>query len=79
LRLDSFRIVVDFSLMSDVESILLRLQQLGPEDTKLIGKAVLEHLEELDEIDAYDAAKAKDEEIESLDAVLSRYSKPETA
>jgi len=65
--------------MSDVENILLKLQQLGLEDTKLIGQAVREHLEELDEIEAYDAAKGKDEEIEALDAVLSRYSKPEPA
>ena len=77
--LDSFRIVVDFWLMSDVESILLKLQQLGLEETKLIGRAVRQHLEELDDIDAYDAAKAKDEEVESLDVVLSRYSKPKTA
>ena len=65
--------------MSDVESILLKLQQLGLEETKLIGRAVRQHLEELDDIDAYDAAKAKDEEVESLDVVLSRYSKPKTA
>ena len=65
--------------MSDVESILKKLQQLSLEDTKLIGRAVREHLEELDDIDAYDAAKARDEEIESLDIVLSRYSKPKTA
>lgn len=64
--------------MSDVESILKKLQQLGLEETKLIGQAVRDHLEELDEIDAYDAAKGKDEEIESLDVVLSRYSKPKT-
>jgi hypothetical protein len=64
--------------MSEVESILEKLQKLGLDDTKLIGQAVREHLEELDEIDAYDAAKEKDEEIEALDVVLSRYSKPKT-
>ena len=65
--------------MSDVESILLKVHQLSLEDTKLIGQAVRDHLEELDEIDAYDSAKSKNEEIESLDAVLARYSKPKTA
>jgi hypothetical protein len=65
--------------MNDVESILDKLPHLGLEDTKLVGHAVREHLEELDEIVAYDAAKARDEEIESLDAVLARYSQPPTA
>jgi hypothetical protein len=65
--------------MSDVESILVKLQQMGLEDTKLVGHAVRDHLEELDEIGAYDTAKASDEEIESLDAVLARYSNPKTA
>ncbi len=65
--------------MSDVESILKKLQQLSLEDTKLSVRAVRDHLEELDEIHAYDTAKAKDEEIEALDMVLARYSKPETA
>ena len=65
--------------MSVVESILTKLQQLGLEDTKLIGQAVRDHLEELDEIDAYDTAKAKDEEIEALDVVLARYPKSKPA
>jgi len=65
--------------MSDVDQILHKLKLLGVEDTKLISKAVSEHLEELDEITAYDAAKATDEEVESFDAVLERYSKPKTA
>ena len=65
--------------MSDVDSILLKLQQLGLEETKLIGQAVRDHLEELEEITAYDAAKTKDEEIESLDVVLARYAKPKSA
>jgi len=61
--------------MSEVEGILKKLQDLGLEDTKVIGQAVRDHLEELEEIAAYDEAKGKDEEIESLDAVLSRYPK----
>ena len=65
--------------MSDVERILDKLRQLGSEDTKLIGHAVLEHLEELDEIEVYDAAKTGDGAIESLDAVLSRFPKPKVA
>ena len=65
--------------MSEVESILKKLQALGLEDTKLIGQAVREHLEELDEIGAYDEAKGKNEEIESLDAVLARYAPSKTA
>jgi hypothetical protein len=65
--------------MSEVENILQRLRGLGLEDTKLIGQAVRDHLEELDEIEAYDSAKGKDEEIESLDAVLACYSQPKSA
>jgi hypothetical protein len=65
--------------MSDVENILRKLQELGLEDTKLIGHAVREHLEELDEIAAYDDAKGKNEEIESLDAVLARYAPTKTS
>ena len=65
--------------MSDIESILQKLQQMGLEDTKLVGQAVRDHLEELEEIGAYDEAKSKDDEIESLDAVLARYSNPKTA
>ncbi len=65
--------------MNDVESILKKLQELGLEDTKLIGRAVREHLEELDEIGAYDAAKGANEEVESLDAVLARYAPPTTS
>ncbi len=64
--------------MSDVESIVKKLQEMGLEDTKLIGQAVRDHLEELDEIGAYDNARAKQEEIESLDAVLARYAPPTT-
>ncbi|HEX4139594.1 MAG TPA: hypothetical protein VHY09_04555 [Candidatus Methylacidiphilales bacterium] len=60
--------------MKDVDSILKKLQELGLEDTKLIGQAVRDHLEELEEVAAYDEAKSKDEEIETLDAVLARYS-----
>ena len=62
--------------MNDVESILKKLQELGLEDTKLIGQAVRDHLEELDEIGAYDDARRRTEEIESLDAVLGRYAPP---
>jgi hypothetical protein len=65
--------------MSDIESILQKLQQMSLEDTKRVGQAVRDHLEELEEISAYDEAKAKDDEIESLDAVLARYSNPKTA
>jgi hypothetical protein len=65
--------------MSDVETILVKLQKMGLEDTKMIGQAVRDHLEELDEIAAYDRAKTKDEEIESLDAVLARYGDPKKA
>ncbi len=65
--------------MSDVDQILHKLKLLSVEDTKLIGKAVSEHLEELDEIIAYDAAKATKEEVESFETVLARYSKPKTA
>jgi hypothetical protein len=64
--------------MSDIETILQKVHQLGLDDTKLVGQAVRDHLGELDEIDAYDAAKAKDEEIEALDVVLSRYAKPKS-
>ena len=65
--------------MSDVETILHKLQHLDLEDTKRLGQAVRDHLEELDDIAVYDAAKSKNEEIESLDDVLSRYAKPKTA
>ncbi len=65
--------------MSDVESILKKLNELGVEDTKLIGQAVRDHLEELEEITAYDKAKNTSEEIESLDAVLARYSSPKAS
>jgi len=65
--------------MADVDNILKKLGLLGVEDTKRVAKAVREHLEELDEIAAYDAAKAKKEATESLDTVLSRYSKPKRA
>jgi hypothetical protein len=65
--------------MSEVEGILKKLQALGLEDTKVIGQAVRDHLEELEEIAAYDEAKGKDEEIESLDAVLARYSPPKVS
>ena len=62
--------------MSDVESILKKLQGMGLEETKLIGQAVRNHLEELDEVAAYDEARAKNEEIEALDVVLARYANP---
>ncbi len=65
--------------MSDVENILLKLQQLGLEETKLIGQAVRDHLEELEDVAAYDSAKSADDEIESLDAVLGRSAKPKSA
>jgi hypothetical protein len=59
--------------MSDVESILKKLQGLGWEETKQVGQAVRDHLEEMDDILAYDAAKSRKEEIETLDDVLARY------
>lgn len=65
--------------MSDVDSILLKLQQLGLEETKLIGQAVRDHLEELEDVAAYDEARTTKEEIESLDAVLGRYAKSKNA
>jgi hypothetical protein len=65
--------------MADLENILQKLDLLGVEDTKRVAEAVREHLEELDEIAAYDAAKSNGEPTESLDAVLSRYSKPKNA
>jgi hypothetical protein len=62
--------------MSDVDSILQKLNRLDAEETRRVAEAVREHLEELEDIAAYDRAKAKDEPAEALDAVLQRYSKP---
>jgi hypothetical protein len=65
--------------MSDVDSILKKLDRLDVEETRRVAEAVREHLEELEDIAAYDKAKAKDEPAESLDTVLSRYSKSKKA
>jgi hypothetical protein len=62
--------------MSDVEMIMDRLRVLGLEETKLVSKAVREHLEELDDVAAYDEAKAQPEEGESLESVVQRFSPP---
>jgi len=62
--------------VSDLNTILQKLDLLGLEDTKRVGEGVSAHLEEMDEIAAYDAAKASDEPVESLETVLARYSKP---
>jgi hypothetical protein len=62
--------------MSTVDSILQKLNRLDVEETRRVAEAVREHLEELEDIAAYDKAKAKDEPVESLDAILGRYSKP---
>ena len=72
-RLDSASALEELALMSDVESILVKLRNLGLEETRLVGQAVRNHLEELDDAAAYDEAKARDEEIESLDVVLARF------
>ncbi len=80
MHLDTSAIIGDvLTLMKDVDNILKKLGLLGAEDTKRVAEAVREHLEELDEIAAYDAAKAKNEPTESLDTVLSRYSKTKSA
>lgn len=61
--------------MSDLEAIMEKLPALGLEDTKRVGRAVLDHLEELDDIAAYDQAKSETGGTESLDSVLKRYLK----
>jgi hypothetical protein len=65
--------------MSDVDSILQKLNRLDAEETRRVAEAVREHLEELEDIAAYDKAKSKDEPAEPLDDVLRRYSKPKKA
>jgi hypothetical protein len=59
--------------MSDLETIMERLNVLSLEDTKRVGRAVLNHLEELDDIAAYDQAKTEAGAAESLDSILRRY------
>jgi hypothetical protein len=60
-------------VVSDVGSILQKLNRLDAEETRRVAEAVREYLEELEDIAAYDKAKAKDEPVELLDKVLSRY------
>ena len=76
LILDLLAPIGDIFIMSNVDSILQKLNRLDAEETRRVAEAVREHLEELEDIAAYDKAKAKDEPAESLDTVLARYSKP---
>ena len=67
--------VISRPALADVPQYMAALRR-GWSPDNVRGEAAA--LEELDEIADYDAAKAKNEQTESLDTVLRRYSKPKS-